>query len=79
MHILYVCAVHYLNSAALLDRLTFAGVRGFRYRMFTDSAHSMGLRGAYKAVHEEMTAFLEEKFGGPTRQKHAAEVREGAR
>jgi dipeptidyl aminopeptidase len=50
--------VHFLNSASLLDKLTFAKVRGFRFRMFTDSAHSMSVRGA-----NEMTRFLFEKFG----------------
>lgn len=55
--------VHYLNSAALLDRLTWAKVHGFRFRMFTDSAHSMSVRGAYMEVFEEMTRFLNEKFG----------------
>jgi len=28
--------VHYANSAHLLDMFTRAGVRGFRFRMFTD-------------------------------------------
>lgn len=55
--------VHYLNSAALLDRLTSAKVGGFRFRMFTDSAHSMAVRGAYLEVFAEMTRFLNEKFG----------------
>lgn len=54
--------VHYVNSAALLDRLTSAKVEGFRFRMFTDSAHSMSVRGAYTEVFKEMTRFLEEKF-----------------
>lgn len=55
--------VHYLNSAALLDRLTVAKVDKFKFRMFTDSAHSMGVRGAYGEVFAEMTRFLDEKFG----------------
>lgn len=29
--------VHYVNSAALLDKLTQEQVRGWRFRMFTDS------------------------------------------
>lgn len=29
--------VHYMNSAALLDKLTQEQVRGWRFRMFTDS------------------------------------------
>lgn len=55
--------VHFLNSAALLDRLTSAKVEGFRFRMFTDSAHSMAVRGAYTEVFKEMTRFIQEKFG----------------
>lgn len=65
--------VHYLNSAVLLDRLTWAQVRGFRFRMFTDSAHSMAVRGAFIEVYNEMTSFLFEKFGKAVREK-AAEV-----
>jgi len=48
--------VHFLNSANLLDRLTFAGVRGFRFRMFTDSDHSISTRHAYAELHAEMTS-----------------------
>jgi len=61
--------VHYLNSASLLDKLTWAKVRGFRFRMFTDSAHSMSVRGAYEEVFNEMTRFLNEKFGEGNRKK----------
>ncbi|KAM0787347.1 hypothetical protein ACM66B_003435 [Microbotryomycetes sp. NB124-2] len=32
--------VHFLNTAALLDRFTVEHVRNFRFRMFTDSDHS---------------------------------------
>lgn len=31
-----ISAVHFANSAHLLDMLTQAKVRGFRFRMFTD-------------------------------------------
>lgn len=55
--------VHYVNSAALLDRLTAAKVEGFRFRMFTDSAHSMSVRGAYTEVFKEMSRFLADKLG----------------
>lgn len=64
-----VQTVHFLNSAALLDRLTMAKVRDFRFRMFTDSAHSMGVRGAYTALHQMMTDFLVEKFGIESRRR----------
>ena len=54
--------VHFSNSAHMLDMLTNAKVRGFRFRMFTDSDHSIGTRGAYRELYEEMTAFLESRW-----------------
>lgn len=61
--------VHFANSAHLLDMFTEARVRNFRFRMFTDSDHSIGRRGAYRELHEFMTAFLLEKWGkGGTRR-----------
>ncbi|KAI5120961.1 hypothetical protein M0805_001665 [Coniferiporia weirii] len=62
--------VHFANSAHLLDMLTRARVRGFRFRMFTDSDHSISRRGAYRELHEWMTEFLLEKWGkGGTRRQ----------
>lgn len=55
--------VHYSNSAHLLELLTKAKIRGFRFRMFTDSAHSISVRGAYRELFEEMTAFLRDNWG----------------
>lgn len=55
--------VHFANSAHLLDMFTRARVRNFRFRMFTDSDHSIGTRGAYRELHEYMTSFLLEKWG----------------
>ncbi|KIR27438.1 dipeptidyl aminopeptidase [Cryptococcus deuterogattii LA55] len=55
--------VHYVNSAALLDKLTQEQVRGWRFRMFTDSNHSMDKRMAYREVYEWMNDYLEEKWG----------------
>ena len=55
--------VHFENSAHLLDMLTAAKVRGFRFRMFTDSDHSIGMRGAYQELHEFLLSFLSEKWG----------------
>ena len=55
--------VHFSNSAHMLDLLTKAKVRGFRFRMFTDSSHSVSTRGAYRELFEEMTAFLTESWG----------------
>lgn len=55
--------VHFMNSASLVDKLTQSKTRGWRFRMFTDSAHSMDKREAYRELHEWMTEFLEEKWG----------------
>lgn len=67
--------VHYLNSAALLDRLTYSGVRNYTFRMFTDSAHSMGVRNAYQQLHYTMSEFLVANLGRAERRKHHAEQR----
>lgn len=70
--------VHFSNSAHLLDLLTKAKVRGFRFRMFTDSAHSMGVRGAYRELFEEMTSFLRENWGpGGKRQPKQIDGKKG--
>lgn len=55
--------VHFLNSAALLDRLTGDKVRGWRFRMFTDSDHGISRRGAYWELMQWLTDFLVEKWG----------------
>ncbi|EGO22671.1 hypothetical protein SERLADRAFT_350525 [Serpula lacrymans var. lacrymans S7.9] len=61
--------VHYANSAHLLDMLTRAQVRNFRFRMFTDSDHSINLRGANRELYEYMTLFLVEKWGKGGRRR----------
>ncbi|CAE6405098.1 unnamed protein product [Rhizoctonia solani] len=61
--------VHFANSAHLLDMLTQSKVRGFRFRMFTDSDHGIRERGAYRELHEWMTEFLVEKWGAGPRQR----------
>jgi len=61
--------VHFANSAHLLDMFTQAGIRGFRFRMFTDSDHSISTRGAYRELHEWMTEFLLEKWGKGGRKR----------
>ncbi|SCV67402.1 BQ2448_5013 [Microbotryum intermedium] len=70
--------VHFLNSAALLDKMTFASVRTFRFRMFTDSDHSIGMRNAYPELFQWMTAFLVEKWGegGRSKQKWRTHTKE---
>lgn len=55
--------VHYQNSAHLLDMLTQQRIRGFWFRMFTDSSHSIATRGAYRELHEFMTRFLVYNWG----------------
>ncbi|KAF9558339.1 dipeptidyl aminopeptidase [Agrocybe pediades] len=61
--------VHYANSARLLDMFTREGVRGFRFRMFTDSDHSISRRGAQREVYEYLTGFLVEKWGKGPRKR----------
>ncbi|KIK56988.1 hypothetical protein GYMLUDRAFT_247264 [Collybiopsis luxurians FD-317 M1] len=61
--------VHYANSAHLLDMFTKAQVRNFRFRMFTDSDHSISRRGANREVFEYMLGFLEEKWGKGGRRR----------
>ncbi|KAG8940660.1 hypothetical protein FRC03_005202 [Tulasnella sp. 419] len=55
--------VHFANSAHLLDMFTEERVRGFEFRMFTDSDHSIGKRGAYRELFEWMTEFLTDRWG----------------
>lgn len=66
--------VHFENSAHLLDLLTQEQVRNFRFRMFTDSDHSIQMRGGYRELHEWMTAFLREKWGAGGRRKKLGPV-----
>jgi len=61
--------VHYSNSAHMLDMLTREQVRDFRFRMFTDSDHSIYRRGAYREVYEFLTGFLVEKWGKGGRRR----------
>lgn len=55
--------VHFQGSAQLLDQLTGNQIRGFWFRMFTDSAHSIAKRGAYLELHQFMTRFLVYNWG----------------
>ncbi|GJN88898.1 hypothetical protein Rhopal_001869-T1 [Rhodotorula paludigena] len=61
--------VHYQNTANLLDRFTIAQVRNFRFRMFTDSDHSISTRGAYWELMAWLEGFLLERFGEGGRTK----------
>ncbi|KDR80915.1 hypothetical protein GALMADRAFT_241446 [Galerina marginata CBS 339.88] len=61
--------VHYANSAHLLDMFTREQVRGFRFRMFTDSDHSISRRGAQREIYEYLTGFLVEKWGKGARRR----------
>ncbi|GAA5916914.1 hypothetical protein JCM5296_000616 [Sporobolomyces johnsonii] len=71
--------VHYQNTAALLDRFTVAHVRNFRFRMFTDSDHSISMRGAYWELMAWLEGFLLEKFGegGRTKSRWKMKVENG--
>lgn len=55
--------VHYQNSAHLLDMFTAAKIRNYRFRMFTDSDHSIARRGANREIYQYLTDFLVEKWG----------------
>ncbi|KAF9529024.1 dipeptidyl aminopeptidase [Crepidotus variabilis] len=55
--------VHYANSAHLLDMFVKGQVRKYRFRMFTDSDHSIRRRGANREIYEYLTGFLLEKWG----------------
>ncbi|GAA5905144.1 hypothetical protein JCM8208_000293 [Rhodotorula glutinis] len=61
--------VHFQNTANLLDRFTLAHIRRFRFRMFTDSDHSIRTRGAYWELMAFLEAFLRERFGEGGRTK----------
>ncbi|GAA6056636.1 hypothetical protein JCM3770_006322 [Rhodotorula araucariae] len=72
--------VHFQNTANLLDRFTISQVRGFRFRMFTDSDHSMRTRGAYWELMAWLEGFLLERFGegGRTKSRWKLKVENGA-
>lgn len=55
--------VHFANSAHLLDMFTKGSVRRFRFRMFTDSDHSIRRRGAQRELYEYMSRYVIEKWG----------------
>jgi len=61
--------VHYENSAHLLDMFTAGHVRKFRFRMFTDSDHSISRRGAQREIYEWMMGYLLEKWGKGGRRR----------
>lgn len=62
--------VHFSNMASLTDKLTQSKVRGWRMRMFTDSAHSITTRGANRELYEWMTDYLDEKWGHGGNVRH---------
>ncbi|KAF8634638.1 hypothetical protein AX15_000785 [Amanita polypyramis BW_CC] len=61
--------VHFANSAHLVDMFTQSHVRSFRFRLFTDSDHSISRRGAQRELYEYMTEYLIEKWGKGGRRK----------
>lgn len=50
--------------------------RDFRFRLFTDSDHSMGTRGAYWELMHWLTDFLVEKWGVAGQSDHKHDTRE---
>ncbi|BGO91105.1 Dipeptidyl peptidase 4 [Rhodotorula toruloides] len=67
--------VHFQQSALLLDRMTMAEVRDFRFRMFTDSDHSISTRNAYWELMRWLESFLIEKFGEGGRPKTRTQLK----
>ncbi|KAI8454775.1 dipeptidyl peptidase IV N-terminal region-domain-containing protein [Phakopsora pachyrhizi] len=55
--------VHFLNSAELLDRLTYSKNHDFQFRLFIDSDHSIRTRGAHDELMRWMTDYLILKWG----------------
>ncbi|THH29289.1 hypothetical protein EUX98_g4902 [Antrodiella citrinella] len=67
--------VHFANSAHLLDMFTQEKVRGFRFRMFTDSDHSITRRGGQAEVYQFLNDFLVEKNPKMLNEMHNNVVR----
>ncbi|CAD6938188.1 unnamed protein product [Tilletia controversa] len=61
--------VHPTNIYHLLDSLTAAQIRRYEFRHFTDSDHGISMRGAFRELHEFMTAFLQRRWGAGGRRK----------
>ncbi|KAE8225690.1 hypothetical protein CF326_g7826 [Tilletia indica] len=61
--------VHPTNIYHLLDSLTAAKIRRYEFRHFADSDHGISTRGAYRELHEFMTAFLQRRWGAGGRRK----------
>ncbi|KAL9939987.1 hypothetical protein V8E36_000692 [Tilletia maclaganii] len=61
--------VHPTNIYHLLDSLTAAKIRRYEFRHFTDSDHSISTRGAFRELHEFMTAFLVKRWGAGGKRK----------
>ncbi|KAK0521815.1 Dipeptidyl peptidase 4 [Tilletia horrida] len=61
--------VHPTNIYHLLDTLTAAQIRRYEFRHFTDSDHGISTRGAYRELHEFMTAFLQKRWGAGGKRK----------
>ncbi|KIJ55115.1 hypothetical protein M422DRAFT_41182 [Sphaerobolus stellatus SS14] len=55
--------VHFANTAHMIDMFTQHQVRGYEFRMFTDSDHSISTRNANREIYEFMTTFLTSHWG----------------
>ncbi|KAK0550946.1 Dipeptidyl peptidase 4 [Tilletia horrida] len=61
--------VHPTNIYHLLDQLTAERIHRYEFRHFEDSDHSISTRGAFRELHEFMTAFLQRRWGAGGRRK----------
>jgi len=66
--------VHFANTAHLIDMFTQHGIRGYQFRMYTDSAHSISTRGANRQVYEFLTSFLIDHWGEDGRQRKGPRI-----
>ncbi|KAH8827558.1 dipeptidyl aminopeptidase [Flagelloscypha sp. PMI_526] len=62
--------VHFANTARLVDMLTTKHIRGWSFRMFTDSDHGINMRGANREIYQFLNDFLVEKWGVGPKGKH---------
>lgn len=69
--------MHFVNSAALLDRLTTSHVHSYDFHLFTDSAHSMQVRGAYWELIGFLKEFLVRHWGEKQAKSRKAAAEHG--
>ncbi|OUM65428.1 hypothetical protein PIROE2DRAFT_7537 [Piromyces sp. E2] len=52
--------VHFQNSAVLVSKLTYQGIKSYTVQFYTDNEHSMGFGNAYSQLMDLLTNFLHE-------------------